>query len=349
MSELQEYQNDEFYLSWWNDLPDFWVEYFTSKIKFNDIDLNEDLIDGVRYIIHDLDKIYIYSSVFNDDDERYEIQYLEKLEGLVELNINISYVDDFDRLGNLENLKRLHIQFEENLVDDIGFISGLSNLEELYIKIYSHEYNKEESKPLDLSPVCELFNLNHLEIQGDSYYSSVRKIEINLPAIMRITKEEINVTSLKLINLNLKYYYFIRDFSNLTDLYIEDRYMTSLSFLSENKKLEKLSLKLGCERYHIDEIRNLKRLRELDLHYLKDCGSDNTVSLRSIDKLKILHSLSIGHIWSNSRPKIDILDLDSLGDSKLSELKIPFSSNLFKEDKLRKVRAISSIYRIIIE
>jgi len=249
-------------------------------------------------------------------------------------------LEDISPLASLTHLEELNLDF--NRIRDINPLSSLVNLRVLYLKhgtistrrylIRNHTYES-----LDLTPIANLLNLEHLDIS--------KNIITNLEPLDSLTNLQhliidcigfCSYPSLAETHPDLAEQYNhsvdITPLSNLTNLKIlhfnNNPHIQDLSPLASLKQLQVL----GVSHNSIKDIRFLKDLVNLEALYLAANQFKDVSPLQNLKKMRILS-------MTNNRQISDITHLSSL--TNLQEL------NLYM-NQITDVTPLSSLQNLLV-
>lgn len=341
-SKLVSKNQDDFYLSWWNELPLGWKKVFYSNLglsvfdlEFSEFEFSKNLIENIKYIVNELTNLSTKVYQGSDYSSGLDLNFLKPMKSLSILDCGEN-VYGCECLNDFIHLTSLSLVIKES--NEIEYLSNLTELECLDLTLYSprQDYN--------LNVINRLTSLQVLRIKKD--FGSV-----TIDSLDGLTQ----LKKLSLERLNVRYYPSLKKLKNLKELYLDDMETSSLGFISENVNLRKLDLHIGKDCYN--DICGLVNLNELTFNI----PSKDDFSLYFLRDMQWLEKIdfSFSSLLYGKASVVDLIKLNNYrleyySDSiryVLKELKIPYKSNLFNEnfEDLRIFKEINTECKIIIE
>lgn len=170
-------------------------------------------------------------------DVHRKLDYIEKLDNLSELKLNLKEFANLDSLNHLKKLKKLFIDDDKhyNRTFDINFLSRLTGLK--FLKIESH------CNPIDFGTITHLNKLNHLELPKVQNLKGISKLidleQLNVRSISTDIEEISELIKLKSLNLSWSKTE-IKGLKRLQNLEFLDLRNSNVNFIEEIYPLKKL-------------------------------------------------------------------------------------------------------------
>ncbi len=261
-----------------------------------------------------------YSSSDESISLKGDFEGLKKLEVL---DLSNNFLKEVPYLGNLTNLKILHLN-NNHLTCLPDGINRLENLEELYIhnnNIHSH-----------LSQIGSLKNLKILDISSGNYYKShdielpedfgnMERLEIikaNDCKIKSLPESFSKLKNLKSINFSYNYIKKVPDLNQMNQLKEVDFfscYVEKFPSIDDLVNIEKLNLSYNCLENDIS-FENNRKLKYINLSRASKGGIINKLP-QGIENLELLEYLNLSGCNISSLPNLS--NLKNLKTLDLSE------------------------------
>ena len=218
---------------------------------------------------------------------------LEKADNLEYIELDDNIIADISPLANLKKLRTLSL--ENNRVADLSPLINLKNIRYLYLG---------DNKITDISALSNLENLKSLSIDNNnvsdiSTLSNLKKLEYlglfhanvtSLAPIIGLPKlEQLDIRGIEKFNPNIKNE--VAQMTNLKGLSIGNLEDTSLNYLSNLTKLERLSIgytnRFDEAEFKIKDLAPLASLNNLnELYFGLDENVANISALQSLNALE---------------------------------------------------------------
>jgi protein phosphatase 1 regulatory subunit 7 len=223
---------------------------------------------------------------------------ISKLDNLSDLELSLTTIKDTSPLGSLINLRRLNLNFNDDLIEVKGLkhlnslnhielrFSQVENLEKIEVNENIECMNIRASEITQISGLEKYFNLKELILDGNG----ISKIE-NLDSLFNLKR--LNLSSASIAKIE-----GLEHLRNLETLDLSFQQITKIEGLENLTNLRELDLSLN----KISKLENLDNLQNLE-YLLLECNK-----IQEFDSawLKKLHSSCVIALSANPIKKLDV-------------------------------------------